>query len=508
MTGINDRNTIDRGNREHRRGRGSRNGAVVLLAITALLVSACGSRLSGSSLAAAESGGSGGSTGSGGASGSGASGSGTAGTAGATGTAGSAAKGTSGSSGGTAGSAGTSSGGGSSGGGSTAGTAAPAGGNGGATDVGVTANSITVGNITSISGVAPGLTQSAQQATQAWAAYENSQGGIYGRQIKVQTADDGNDSGQNFAAVSQDCTSDFAMVGNASGFDGGGATAVAKCGIPDMAAEVSTTSAGNVPQIFGASPGNAHYWPLGPANYLKSKYPVAVKNAAMVYLNIPAPADQASREMKAYTSVGFNYTYVVSATATQTSYAPIVLNMQNKKVQYVTEYSDTSSAARLLQAMQQQNFTPQVVDWFGEEYTPDFINQTQPGSNGDLLLMATSAYEEAGSNPGMQLYLQWLNRVAPGAKHDIFGIFAWSAGLAFAQAAKAAGPHLTRAGLLAQLAQIHNWTGGGVQPPSDIGNHVPSACFSYFTMQGSSFNRTYPAAANTSDCTSGGLFKS
>ena len=176
MTGINDRNTIDRGNREHRRGRGSRNGAVVLLAITALLVSACGSRLSGSSLAAAESGGSGGSTGSGGASGSGASGSGTAGTAGATGTAGSAAKGTSGSSGGTAGSAGTSSGGGSSGGGSTAGTAAPAGGNGGATDVGVTANSITVGNITSISGVAPGLTQSAQQATQAWAAYEKQPG--------------------------------------------------------------------------------------------------------------------------------------------------------------------------------------------------------------------------------------------------------------------------------------------------------------------------------------------
>ena len=79
MTGINDRNTIDRGNREHRRGRGSRNGAVVLLAITAQLVSACGSRLSGSALTAAEGSGSGGSTGSGGASGSGASGTGTAG---------------------------------------------------------------------------------------------------------------------------------------------------------------------------------------------------------------------------------------------------------------------------------------------------------------------------------------------------------------------------------------------------------------------------------------------
>jgi hypothetical protein len=471
MTGIHDRDTIDRGYRGHRRGRGSRNGAVVLLAITALLVSACGSRLSGRALTTAEGAGGGGSTGSGGASGGGASGTGTAGS---TGSAGSAAKGTSGLSGGTAGSAGTGSSGGTPGGGSTAGTAAPAGGNGGATDVGVTANSITVGNITSISGVAPGLTQSAQQATQAWAAYENSQGGIFGRQIKVQTADDGNDSGQNFAAASQDCTSDFAMVGNASGFDDGGATAVAKCGIPDMAAEVSTTAAGNVPQIFG--PGNAHYWPLGPANYLKSKYPNAVKKAAMIYLNVPATADEATREMKAYSSVGFNYIYTVSATPTQSSYGPVVLAMQQKGVQYVTEYS------------------------------PDFIKQTQPGSNGDLVLMATAAYEEAGSNLGMQLYLQWLSRVAPGAKHDIFGAFAWSAGLAFAQAARAVGPHLTRAGLLAQLAQIHNWTGGGVQPPEDLGNHVPSACFSYFTMQGSSFNRTYPAAANTFDCT-GGLYR-
>ena len=102
----------------------------------------------------------------------------------------------------------------------------PAGGNGGATATGVTANTITVGNIASISGVAPGLTQSAQQATEAWAAYVNSTGGICGRQIKVQPFDDGNDSGTNYADAEQACSSDFAMVGNASGFDDGSAQAV------------------------------------------------------------------------------------------------------------------------------------------------------------------------------------------------------------------------------------------------------------------------------------------
>ena len=144
--------------------------------------------------------------------------------------------------------------------------------------------------------MAPGLTQSAQQATEAWAAYVNSTGGICGRQIKVQPFDDGNDSGTNYADAQQACSADFAMVGNASGFDDGSAQAVGACSIPTMAAEVSTAAAGNTADIFGASPGNAHYWALGPANYLKTTYPSAIAKAAMIYLNVSATQTQAAHE--------------------------------------------------------------------------------------------------------------------------------------------------------------------------------------------------------------------
>ncbi|MDE3086793.1 MAG: ABC transporter substrate-binding protein, partial [Acidobacteriota bacterium] len=169
------------------------------------------------------------------------------------------------------------------------------------------------------------------------------------------------------------------------------------------------------------------------------------------------------------------------------------------------EYSDDNSAARLSQAMQQANFTPQVVDWFSEMYTPAFLSETQGTADGNLVLMATAPYEEASSNPGMQLFLSWMNRVAPGFTHDIFAEFAWSAGLAFLQAAKAVGGHLTRAALLQQLAQIHNWDGGGVQPPEDFGNKVPTNCFSYFKINqsGSGFSRVYPSSGY--DCSSGSL---
>ncbi len=382
----------------------------------------------------------------------------------------------------------------------------PAGGNGGATAPGVTANTITVGNIASISGVAPGLTQSAQQATEAWAAYVNSTGGICGRQVKVQPFDDGNDSGQNYADAQQACSSDFAMVGNASGFDDGSAQAVSACSIPDMAAEVSTAAAGTTADIFGASPGNAHYWPLGPGNYLKATYPNAISKAAMIYLNVSATQTQAEHEVAANQSIGFHYVYDESTTPTNANYATNVQAMQSAGAQYVTEYSDASSAERLLQAMQQANYAPQVVDWFSEEYSPQFAQQTAPESNGDLVLMsATAAYQEASANPGLQLMESWMNRVAPGYHQDIFAILAWSAGLAFEQAAKAAGPDLTRAAVITQLQGITNWTGGGVTPPVNIGQKIPSKCFFYMKIENGTFQRVYPSAPNSYDCNSGYL---
>jgi ABC-type branched-subunit amino acid transport system substrate-binding protein len=386
------------------------------------------------------------------------------------------------------------------------GNQAPAGGNGGATATGVTATTITVGNIASISGVVPGLTQSAQQATEAWAAYVNSTGGICGRQIKVQPFDDGSDSGTNYADMSQGCTSDFAMVGNASGFDDGGATAVNSCSLPVMAAEVSTATAGTTADIFGASPGNAHYWSLGPANYIKATYPNAIKKAAMIYLNVSATQTQATHEVAAYQSVGFNYVYDESTTPTNANYATNVQAMQSAGAQYVTEYSDASSAERLLQSMQQANYAPQVVDWFSEEYSPQFAQQTAPESNGDLVLMsATAGYDDAPSNPGLQLMESWLNRVAGSGNwhQDIFAMLAWSAGLAFEQAAKEVGPDLTRAALITQIQGITSWTGGGVTPEVNIGQKIPSKCFFYEKIENGAFQRIYPTAPNTYDCNSG-----
>jgi len=390
--------------------------------------------------------------------------------------------------------------------GTTSGPNCSASANGGATDVGVTAGRIRIGNITSITGVAPNLTKSAQQATEAVAAYLNSQGGICGRQLTVDAFDDGNTSSGSYASAQQACGQDFALVGDASGFDDGSASAVQGCGLPDVSAENSTQAATNTADIFGANPGDLTAWPEGPSNWLVRTYPAAAKHAAMIYLNVPATVEQAQDEMKVYTSAGFDYIYTAAVSPTEPNYTPYVEKMQSAGVQYVTEYSDDNSAARLSIAMQQAAYVPQVTDWIAEMYSPAFLVETNGTAVGDLVELTSASYEDP-ADPGMALMETWMNRVAPGWTHDIFAEFAWSAGLLFAQAARAVGPHLTRTALLARLKGTGSWDGGGVQPPvQSIGQKIGSPCFAYVKITGNGYTRLYPSAPDTYDC-SGGLYR-
>ena len=70
---------------------------------------------------------------------------------------------------------------------------------GGNTDVGVTSNSITLANVSLLTGPVPGLFKGAKDGTQAFFNYMNSQGGVCGRQLKLDARDDQFDVNQNKA---------------------------------------------------------------------------------------------------------------------------------------------------------------------------------------------------------------------------------------------------------------------------------------------------------------------
>jgi ABC-type branched-subunit amino acid transport system substrate-binding protein len=457
-----------------------RRVAFALLAVLALVSTACGSRLSKDERAQAI----GALTSGGGAAG--------------------AAVGTTGGTTGTTGNTGTTTGGGSTttggggataGAGTTGGAAASAGTCAKATkaaDKGVTADKVTVANLADISGIQPGLFQSAQQAARAATAYINTQGGICGRQVDLMALDSKTDAGGNRAAMLEACDKAFAVVGSVSAFDDGSAQPGADCGIPDMTAITTNAGKYNAKNVFPTYPNAGPEIANTPAKYIAERYPDVIKHAAILWLNQAVTKNNAVARQKVWESIGYEFVYRSEVQVLEADFTRFVQGMKDKHVQYVTMVSDFQNINRLQKAMKQQGYFPKVRDWDSVAYDQDYL--TEPSAEGSFVFINSAMFEEASSNPEMQLYTQWLQRAAPGATPDYFGLYAWSSFRLFQKLATQIGPDLTRAKLFAALKATKTWDGNGLSGPHQIGAKLPTVCNLNLQVKGGKFQRLAPAS--------------
>jgi ABC-type branched-subunit amino acid transport system substrate-binding protein len=356
--------------------------------------------------------------------------------------------------------------------------------------------------------VQPGLFQSAWQAMRALALYVNSNGGICGRQIKNLLLDSKADSTQNRAAVEQACSDSFASVGSMSAFDDGGASVGQSCGVPDISAITVNASRSTASNVYPAYPVGPNYFNTAWGTYVKNTYPNAIKHAGFITLNAGASVQNGNQRIKALTALGYNFVYKQQVQVLEANYTPFVQNMKNAGVQFIDMVSDYQSTVRLQKAMEQQGWYPEVRVWDSAVYSPNYLSQggtavqtntssacsANPKPCPALLFLNTGLIEEASSNPEMQLYTQWLQRAAPGAVPDYFGIYAWSAGRLFIKAATQAGGKLTRAALFTALKSIHSWNDFGMHVAHDIGAKKEANCALFAEVKSGRFVRTSPAS--------------
>jgi len=460
-----------------------------LVAVLSLLTTACGSRLSKEERAEAIAAVSGGEATGGTTTGDGAGATGGGDGDGATG------------GGATGGGASTDGGGGTGGGGAAAGTASCAKASK-ATDTGVTANEITVATLADVSGVQPGLFQSAHQAARAAGAYINSVGGICGRQVKVLPLDSKTDSGGNRSAMLEACQKAFAVVGSMSAFDDGSAKPGQDCGIPDMTAVTTNAAKYAATNTYPIYPNSAQATSTTSARYIAKRFPDVIRKAAILWLNQAVTASNAANRRKVWESVGYEFIYEAEVQVLEANYTRFVSEMENRGVQYVTMVADYQNINRLQKAMRQQGYVPKVRDWDSVAYDPDYLADQQ-AVEGSFVFINTAMFEEASSNPETKLYIDWLQRASPGAPPDYFGLHAWSAYRLFQKLASEIGPDLTREKLLAALKATKEWGANGLHGPHQTGAKLPTTCNLYVEVKGGKFRRMAPASGF--DC-SGNLF--
>ncbi len=373
-----------------------------------------------------------------------------------------------------------------------------------ASDVGVTPTKITIATIADISGVQPGLFKSAHQAMQALAAMVNAEGGILGRELEVMYLDSKVDAGATRNAVLEACDKAFALVGNMSAFENGGAKAVDDCGIPDMSAITVTPERHNADMAYPIFPNGGGAFIQASARMMKEQHPDTIEKAAQLWLNTSTTRTNASNKRNAYEDVGFDFVYTAETQVVEANYSPFVQKMKDAGVEFVTMLSDFQSIVRLLKAMDKQSFRPEVMEWDSVVYSPKFLEEAQGTAEGSLVYLNSAMVEEIDQNPEMQLYAQWLSRVAPGVQPDYFGLYAWSAGRLFVELALTIGADLTRDALIGELKKVTSWDGNGLHAPHNVGGKVPSKCIMYVRVENDRFVRHFPAKGFA--CNKGGLY--
>jgi ABC-type branched-subunit amino acid transport system substrate-binding protein len=369
-------------------------------------------------------------------------------------------------------------------------SAAPAGGNGGATDVGVTADTVTLGNVSTLSGPVPGIFQGAVLGTQAAVAYANSQGGIYGRKLRVDVRDDQFDTGQNRANTIDLLSKAFAFAGSFSLYDDAALDQIKASGIPDTTYSL-TEGRRAVPNNFSVAPAK-NGWRLGPLNYFKQKFPQAVTAVGALYGDVPAAKANYLGWKGAAESIGYHITYDRGTQPTEQDYTADVVAMRQSGVKMVYIMAlDVKALSKLANAMKAQAFKPQAFIVGGVAYDPALIDLAGDSVEGMLNDQQQAAFqgEDSSAIPEVALFNQYLQKVRPGYKPDLFAAFGWSETRLLMQAMQAAGPKLTRASVIAELRKIETFDDHGFLAPAGPASKRPATCYIILQVQHGKFVR-------------------
>ena len=405
--------------------------------------------------------------------------------------------GSSGTSGGTSGSSSGSSGGGS--GGTAAG--APADGPGAGTPIkvgncegfqngpGITDSTITIGNSSDISGPVPGLFESAQDAVKAFVAHFNKTNpeGICGRTLVLENYDSATDAAADQRNHVDACENVFAMVGSMSAFDSGGAAVTEDCGMPDIRSAGVTDQRQECGTCFGAQSTIAGEVNNAVADYVLENFPEASQQAASLYINAGAAAENGKAQAAAMGQRGMEFDYVQGIEVSEFNYSPFVQQLKDKEIGYVQITGAVPQFVRLAQAMSQQGFEPDVFMIDPTAYDPAFIEQGGDAVEGTTIYTNFVPFEEAASSPETKLYLDWLQATKPGATPDFFGVFAWSAARLFVEQAAALGGKLSRATMVQAIRGVEDWTANGLHSPQQVGPKHTGECFRLLQVKGGRF---------------------
>lgn len=344
---------------------------------------------------------------------------------------------------------------------------------------GITKTSVSVGNVSTLA--VGGLFKGAAVGTEAYADYVNSTGGINGRKIVVDSADDGYTGTGNKQATQNAVEKDFALVGGFSTFDSFGGTVLAKNpGVADVT-NVLDPATNKLPNVYSAVP-LLGGWEEGPLQYFKGIFGhAALQKVGTLVADLPSPEADWKGEEYAMNKAGYKVVYDQTYGETQFDFTQNVIAMKaaGVKVLFIDQMAEEYASA-LLKNLVQQNFHPKIV--LGAATYSSALIPAAGGAaavNGAYFDQNASLYlgGDKATIPSVKTFLHWVSVASPGFKPDLFTMYAWNSTALFSQALKAAGANPSRGSLLQQLSKITSYNGGNMVTTSNPADRTTSNCY-------------------------------
>ena len=310
---------------------------------------------------------------------------------------------------------------------------------------GVTANSIKIAVISDKSGQVKVPTASVEESMQAFVDFCNSFGGINGRRLELTKID---------SKLFQPARGHQAGVQRQGVRHRGQRVGHRQPGCPADGRLWSHRGAGLHRHPGQGALGQSRATdtepvrPLqrsGPPRVMVKTYPKAVKKAALLFGDIETATVQAQRIQKAYEAAGFNFVYVKKTGVIHETYTSEVEEMKGKGVQWVTMVSATVGGAEAAPRHGDPGLQAR-----GHRPRPAVLRPRAPRrARAPRAPSCSSTPRRSRRSTGTRRCRSTTRRTrrsAPRSSTRRSGVQAFSAGLLFATAAKAAGDDLTRDG--------------------------------------------------------------
>ena len=360
---------------------------------------------------------------------------------------------------------------------------------------GVTAKTVTVGDLTDLTGTAASSTVGASAAFNAAIDQQNAEGGVNGRKIVVVTADGGSTPAGELSA-SQNLVqshhvfavgSDTLLMSAVANFYKQNSVPVVGMGTdggPEWYADSNFfVSWGDVTTPLSA----AQYTTFG--NFFKKRG--ITKVGAIGYGNVPGSATSATGFGAGAKAVGLDPTFInTSSPQGGFNAASLVLGIQNSGAQGIALYVDQQDAVSLITAAKQAGLSNVLFasNAYGQAVLADKAAASAMNGSSVWLFQPPSELKTAATEAQAAALKKYAHLTgAP----DLLETTGWIGAQLMIKGLEVAGKNPTRSSFMTNLRQVKNWNANGLQPWSinfaDYQKNIPQLCLYFAKIKNDNF---------------------